>query len=46
LFDYERLYYEPITGTVEWPAPLTIMSTIILTVGITGGVLIRVFTWI
>lgn len=34
------------TGTVEWPVLLTIISSIILTVGITGGVLIRVFTWI
>lgn len=34
------------TGTVEWPVLLTIVSGIILTVGITGGVLIRVFTWI
>lgn len=34
------------TGSVEWPVLLTIVSAIVLTVGITGGVLIRVFTWI
>jgi ABC-type transporter Mla subunit MlaD len=34
------------TGTVEWQVLLIIVSAIILTVGITGGVLIRVFTWI
>lgn len=34
------------TGHVEWPVLLTIVSSVILTVGITGGVLIRVFTWI
>ena len=33
------------TGLVEWPVLLTIVSCIILTVGITGGVLVRVFTW-
>lgn len=34
------------SGSVEWPVLLTIVSSVILTVGITGGVLIRVFTWI
>jgi outer membrane murein-binding lipoprotein Lpp len=34
------------TGNVEWPVLLTIVSCIILTVGITGGVIVRVFTWV
>ena len=34
------------TGTVEWPVLLVIVSSIVLTVGICGGVIIRVFTWI
>lgn len=34
------------TGNVEWPVLLTIVSAIIVTIGITGGVLIRVFSWI
>lgn len=34
------------TGNVEWPVLLTIVSSIIVTVGITSAVLIRVFTWI
>lgn len=34
------------TGTVEWPVLLTIVSAVLLTVAIVGGVLLRVFTWI
>lgn len=33
-------------GNVEWPVLLLIVSCIVITVGITGGVIIRVFTWI
>ncbi len=34
------------TGLVEWPMLLTIVSCIVLTVGITGAIIIRVFTWV